>query len=107
MPKDARKANPLIATGLIVNYLQLVETEASSLAQTSVVLKCLASHLRSQASCSWPRSDCKCLVASSSPSALLAGGLVEPCLHVLLPVLVEMAIWNSIVSLTHLLILQQ
>lgn len=80
------------------SYLQFFQGESSARSDLRVVLKCLASHNRTERSSNRSRGYGQSLLGSCIASPLLAAWLVKPCLDPLVPVLVEMSIRNDVVA---------
>lgn len=78
--------------------LQLLETEATSQPELDVVLDRGTMDNGSQKTSSGARCNTTGFLNASTVTALLAHRLVEPCLDVSLPILVEMAIGDDVVS---------
>jgi hypothetical protein len=81
--------------------LELLKREAPPSTRLHVVLESLALHNWAKRAGSWTWEDLHCLLLSSSTSPGFASRLVEPGADIVLPMLLEVAIWNHIVMLHH------
>ena len=79
------------------NYLQLLKRETAASPELHVVLDCGTSDDRTKISTSGSWSNGTGLLDSVLLPPLFPGGLVEPCAHIALPVLMEMGIRDYII----------
>ena len=83
---------------ILLPYLQFLERETTSSPDLGVVFEGRAVYSRSQWSCHRSGGNSTGLLDPSTSATLGSHGLVEPCPHTVLPVLLEMDIGNSAVS---------
>lgn len=97
-----RNANSPRLLPVEARLLELIKGEATPLAQLVVVLDGRRVHNRAQQTRRRARGNRSRLCLAHLAPALLAGGLVEPRLHVVLPAyLVEVRIGDNVVTLHH------
>lgn len=82
-------------------YLQFFQSETATSTQFSVITDGGASDYRAEGTGSRTRENFLGFLNAVITPADFAGGLVEPSLNMTLPPLVEVSIWNHIISLTH------
>lgn len=83
-------------------YLELLKSETTSRAKPEVVLLGLAADGGPEKSLNWAGSNLGGLLGTGGPAAELPAWLIEPGLHHLLPLLVEVSVGDLIVMLDHL-----
>merc|ERR1711907_131326 len=89
---------------LQASILDLSQGESPADADLGVVLHSGSVHQRAHSTGDGARSNSSCLGSASSAAGLLAGRLVEPGLHVLLPVLPELANGVDLIVVLHSLL---
>ena len=82
-----------------IQYLQLIQSEATASPHTHVVLECWASYDGAQITSDRSGSNTASLLDSVLLPPLLSCWLVEPGAHITLPVFVEMGVGDDIVPL--------
>ncbi len=80
-------------------YLEFLKCKAPASPDFRVVLECWAPDDGSQWPCRWPRSNPGSLLCTLTLPPLLPAGLVEPGLHVSLPVLLKVSIGYHSISI--------
>jgi len=91
---DSDGSGIVLAKTSSVDFLQSEPTTGTNL---GVVSDSWTTDYRAKRSCSWAWSNSAGLLESLRMTPDLAGRLIEPCLHVLLPILVEMAIGDHVI----------
>lgn len=84
-----------------VTYLQFFQGETAASTQFGVVADGWTSYHRAEWASCWAGEDSLGFLYPVLAPANFTGGLVEPSFYMSLPPLVEVSIWNHIVSLTH------
>lgn len=79
-------------TAADTTYLQLLQCESPPFPNFGVVFECWASHDWSQGPFHWTGCNLGCFLETFGPSSLLLPWLVEPGLHIALPVLFKVSI---------------
>lgn len=79
-------------------HLQLFESETSSSSYFRMISYRWTMNYRTKWSCSWSRSDCSCLFDALFMPSQLTSRLIKPRLDVLLPIFVEMAVRNHVIT---------
>ena len=79
--------------------LQLLKCEAATGSNTGVVFEWGTSDHWSQTAANWSGCDASSFLDTVVTPSLLSGWLIEPCSHISLPILMEMAIWNHVITL--------